>query len=242
MDIRAALAKAPSAQKFATTLIEGYLSPAFGARSKSEIDLLVFTSLIEAKALDPSEPVYNIARALNITPARVRSLILNWQLRSTPLEADMRGQIVDALKRTRFSNDGTLLTFGIESPLLREEVTARLKRKGVFPDASFSKELVKLPVESFVEFLDDLVDDETKKAVRKTLVTDKGLPDKSFKGFATGLLGKLGEKAAGEAGGAIAKEVAGPAAKKAIQFLAGILTGNADNATKSITKDDFFDV
>ena len=55
-----------------------------------------------------------------------------------------------ALKKTRFSKDGTLLTFGIESPLLKEEVTARLKRKGIFADAAFSRELVKLPVEAFV--------------------------------------------------------------------------------------------
>jgi hypothetical protein len=68
---------------------------------------------------------------------------------------------VVALKKTRFSNDGKLLTFGVESPLLKEEITARLKRKGVFPDASFSKELVKLPVDAFVEFLDEIVDDET---------------------------------------------------------------------------------
>ena len=127
--------------------------------------------------------------------------------------------------------------------MLKEEITARLKRKGVFTDASFSKELVKLPVEAFVEFLDDIVDDETKKQVRATLVKDKQLPDRSFKALAIGVLGKLGEKVAGEAGKELAGEIVGsvakPAAEKAVGFVMGLLTGDAKSATKGITKDDF---
>ena len=52
-----------------------YLALAFGARSKSEIDLLVFACLIEAKAVDPSEPVYEMSgpstsRRRRFAPAR----------------------------------------------------------------------------------------------------------------------------------------------------------------------------
>jgi hypothetical protein len=78
--------------------------------------------------------------------------------------------------------------------LLREDIIARLKRKGVFADASFFKELVKLPAEAFVEFLDEIVDDDTKKQVRTTLVKDKQIPDTSFKAIATSLLVELGKK------------------------------------------------
>ena len=124
--------------------------------------------------------------------------------------------------------------------------SARLKRKGVFPDAAFSKELVKLPVEAFVEFLDDIVDDRTKKEVRNTLIKDKQLPDTSFKALATGVLAKLGEKVAGEAGKELAGEIVGkvakPAAEKAVGFLTGLLTGDAKGATSKLTKDDFIDV
>jgi hypothetical protein len=238
IDIKAALSKPANATKFAAAFMPAYMSPAFGARSKTEIDLLVFASLIEAGAVDPEAPAYDIARALNITPARVRTLVLNWQLRSMPAQADLRSAIVEALKKTRFSNDGKLLTFGIESPLLREDVTARLKRKGVFPDASFSKELVKLPAEAFVEFLDEIVDEETKKQVKAALVKDKQIPDTSFKALATGVLVTLGKKAAGEAGGALADKIAKPAAEKAVSFLMGLLTGDARGATRSLAKDD----
>ena len=233
------LAKAGSAAKFGDTFVKEYVSPAFGARSKSEIDLLVFTCLIEAGAIDPDAPVYDIARLLNITPARVRNLLLNWQLRSTAPDGDLRDRIVRALSRTRFSKDGTLLSFGIENPLVREDIAARLKRKGVFTDASFSRELVKLPVETFIEFLDDIVDDDTKKQVVKALVRDKQIADKSFKGLAKAVLGKLAEKVADEAGKEIAKdfvgEIATPATQRAIGFLTGLVTGNAKGATKGIT-------
>jgi hypothetical protein len=225
------LSKATAAQEFTASFIEGYLAPAFGARSKSEIDLLVFASLVKAKAIDPASPIYDLARNLNVTPARARALVLNWQLRSPDLQGDLRPLIVAALQRTRFSKDGTLLTFGIENPLLKEDVAARLKRKGIFPDASFARELVRLPVEAFVEFLDDVLDEDTKKAIRGTLVKDKQLPDKSFKALAIGVLGKLGEKVAGEAGKEIAGSIAGkavkPAADKAIEFITGVLLGDA---------------
>ena len=52
-------------------------------------------------------------------------------------QGDPRAAIVAALKKTRFQRRRQTTTFGIESPLLKEEITARLKRKGVFTDASF---------------------------------------------------------------------------------------------------------
>jgi hypothetical protein len=233
LDIKAALSKHADAAKFAVPFIAGYLSPAFGARSKAEIDLLVFTCLITADALDPQMPEYEIARALNITPSRVRNLILNWQLRSTPKDGDLRGAIVEALKKTRFSNDGKLLTFGIESPLLKEDIIARLKRKGVFPDASFSKELVKLPVDAFVEFLDEIVDDTTKKQVKDTLVKDNQIKDKSMKGLAIAVLTTLGEKFAGEIGKDMMGDLAKPFAEKASGFITALLAGNVKGAFKA---------
>ena len=63
---------------------------------------------------------------------------------------------------------------------------------------------MKLPAEAFIEFLDEIVDEETKKQVRATLVKDKQIADTSFKALATGVLVALGKKAAGEAGGALA--------------------------------------
>ena len=216
-DIRTLVQKPAAAIAFATVFVDGYLTPAFGARTKSEIDLLVLGCLIKAGALDPGAPVYDLARALNLTPTKIRSLILNWQLRLNGRGLDLREALVQALEKTRFAKDGSLLTLGIENPLLREEVEARLKRRGVFADASFSREIVRLPVDAFAEFLDDLVDEVTKHELRKRLVEDHQLPDRSFKALVVGLLSKLGEKVAGKAGEAIAGELLVPFEKQGVE-------------------------
>lgn len=245
-DVRVAMQRLAAAKAFSTMFVDGYLTPAFGARTKSEIDLLVLGCLINAGALDPGAPVYDLARALNLTPTRVRSLILNWQLRSTGRALDLRGALVQALSKTRFAKDGSLLTFGIENPLLREEVEARLKRRGIFADASFSREIVRLPVDAFAEFLNDLVDEATKHEVRRRLVEDHQLPDRSFKAVVAGLLSRLGEKVAGKAGEAIAGDlVAGPAGSaiesvtdRLAAFLSGVFRGDTAAAFAVVRPDE----
>lgn len=234
IDIFSSIQDPEKARAFTAKFLPQYLAPAFGARSKSEIDLLVFTCLVEAEILDPNAPIYDIARAFNLTPARVRTLLFNWQLRAT---LDVQAAIVQMLRKTRFAKDGTLMTFGVESPLLREEIVARLKQRGVFADASFAKEIVRLPVEAFVGFFDEFVDDETKQKLKEHLVDDKLLADKSFKAIVFGVLGKIGEKVAGEAGKAVAgavadgaKEALAPAAAQLSEFLVSLLAGDPRTA------------
>ncbi|WP_454851852.1 hypothetical protein [Rhizobium binxianense] len=219
-----------AASQFARKFLDAYLQPAFGARSKAEIDLLVFDCLVGAGIVDPFGPLYPLARLLNVTPQRARNLVFNWQLRTMPAGDGLREPLIRALQSTRFSRDGTLLTFGIESPLLKEEVTARLKAKGYFADASFSREIVRLPVEAFVEFLADLLDEETKKAFRDRLVRDRQLPEMSFKAIATGVLARFGESMMG----AISRELAQIIVGKTSDFLGGLLTGNVDEAVRSL--------
>lgn len=234
------------ATTFATGFVEQYARPAFGSRSKSEIDLLVFSCLVQAGVIDPSDSLYDIARTLSVAPSKVRTLVLNWQLRSTSTTKDLREDLIAALQKTRFAKDGTLMSFGVESPLLREDVRARLRKRGVFADASFSAELVRLPVESFVEFLDDLLDAETKAGLQRILVKDKQLPDRSFKALATGVLLKLGEKVAGKAGeelaGAIAQRAGEAVLKPAIErlsgFLASLLRQDPKGAASMLSDDD----
>jgi hypothetical protein len=246
-DVIKAIQDPKAGAAFAAAFVGGYLAPAFGARSKTEIDLLVFTCLIDAGAIDPAGPIYDIARAMNITPTRVRTLIFNWQLRSTASGVDLGAQLVAALRKTRFGKDGTYLTFGVESPLLREEITARLKRKGVFADATFSREIVRLPVDAFVEFLDDLVDDSTKTQLRKILVADKQLPDHSFKALAIGVLSALGEKVVGTVADDVVKgavdgvgdAIVKPAIERMGSFLSGLLSGDAAAAAGPLVHTDF---
>jgi hypothetical protein len=194
------LERPESATAFAAHFVEGYLTPAFGSRTKTEIDFLVFASLVRAGVMDPTSPLHEIARALNVTRGKARSLVLNWQLRSNPGRRDIDRGLRAVLATARFSKDGTLLVFGVENPLLREELDAMLKRLGIFADASFSGELIRLSPSAFVTFLDDFLSVSEKEAARRRLVADGQIPNQSFKAMLGSAIARLAEGVAGEVG------------------------------------------
>lgn len=216
------------AAQFARRFLETYLAPAFGAISKSEVDNLVFGLLVEAGEIDASAQAYEIARALNVTPAKARNLLFQYQLRRAPDGNEIARQLSQAISNVRFAKDGDLLTFGIESPLLREELRSRFKKIGVFTDASFSAEIVRVPVAQFVEFMDSFFGAEHKAKLTAKLVKDRQIEDKSFKAVATKVIKGLAGKALGKAGDAVvdgAADVLGP-------FIKALFAGDADQARK----------
>ena len=220
------LDKPHNATLFARKFLEGFATPAFGAISKTEVDNLVFALLVEIGSLDPNSQIYEIARDLNVTPSKARNLLFQWQLRNVADADALKDDLVAALRSVRYTKERDLLAFGIESPILREELRSRLKRMGIYADASFSSEIVRLSVKHFVDFLDALLDEPTKKAMQEKLTKDGHLTDKTFKGVAFRILKGIATKAIGQAGGEIAEEF-GDAAK-------GLITGAADLVQNAI--------
>ena len=214
------------AKRFSIGLVEGFARPAFGAISKSEVDNLVFALLIEAGAFDPKSQAYEIARDLNVTPTKARNLLFQWQLRSLGDGSALKDDLIAALGTVRFAKEGNLLVFGIESPLLREELRSRLKHMGVYADASFSAEIVRLSVKHFAEFLDSFLDRETKKAMHRALIEDGQIKDKSFKAVAFRILKGVARKAAGEVGDELT-DVFGEAVR-------GLVSGDADSVKRAV--------
>ena len=189
------------AKSFCIELIKAYTTPAFGAISKTEIDNVVFGLMIKSGLIDLKLQVYEIARKLNITPTKTRNLLFQWQLRNSNDSEKLKEGLREALQSVRFGKDGSFLVFGIESPILREELRSRLKKQGIFADASFSSEIVRLKVEQFVEFLDDFLNEETTKKMREALVKDGQVKDPSFKASAIRIMKHFAEKAIGPDGG-----------------------------------------
>ena len=218
---------------FYENFIKTFATPAFGAISKTEVDNLVFRLLIDARALDPESQVYEIARDLNVTPAKARNLLFQWQLRSMGNGDNLKNDLVAALKSVRFANNGDLLSFGIESPLLREELRSRLKRRGVFADASFSSEIIRISVNHFVEFLDDFLSDTEKEEMHQALIKDNQLQDKSFKAVASRILRGVAKKLASEAGAEL-YDLFG-------DIVQGLITGDADGVKERVVGVDLSD-
>ena len=221
------------ARQFSQKFVEGFARPAFGAISKTEVDNLVFGLLIEIGALDPKSQAYEIARDLNVTPAKARNLLFQWQLRSMGDGTALKDDLIAALRTVKFAKEGDLLVFGIESPLLREELRSRLKRMGIYADASFSTEIVRLSVKHFADFLDAFLDQEIKKAVHEALIKDGQIKDKSFKAVAFRILKGVAKKAAGEVGDELA-DLFG-------EIVQGLVSGDADSVKGAVEGIDLHD-
>lgn len=74
------------------------------------------------------------------------------------------------------------------------------------------------------------------KEIIARLTKDKQLKDKSFKAVAGGVLGKLGEKVAGEVGKEVAADIVGAAAPVAREFggfLFGLLRSKGEEAAQA---------
>lgn len=151
-DIQAILEDHGNGAAFARGFAETYFSQAFGILPKSEIDLLVFKLLVDAKAINPEGSIFSIARALNITPAKARNILFQYQLRFVDgPTAD--AMILRTMASARFSVSGNNLVFGIESPLVRAAIQAKLRENGVFADISLSGEILHLPLDHFAHFI-----------------------------------------------------------------------------------------
>lgn len=131
---------------------EFYTTPAFGARSKSEIDLKVFELLRERGDID--DDYYNVSRKLKITPTRAKNLILNAKLRRESGNYDEK--FIDLLKNLKFKisvNSNEIILLYVPDILFREHIKAILKQKGIIWDSSFNSEIVKIRLDDFLDIV-----------------------------------------------------------------------------------------
>jgi len=156
------------AADFARSFLASYLTPALGVLSKTEVDLLVFSRLVEAGAIDPDGPSFTMVRALNITPQRVKSLLFSYQLRNVS-EAETDAAILRALDKARYRKDGDDLAFGIESPLVRTALSAKMREQGVFADISLSGDILRVSPDQFGDVIAALLPEDLAKALAKKL-------------------------------------------------------------------------
>lgn len=167
-DLRTLLKQPAHSTPFVETLVDGYFGTAFGALPKTEIEQLLFTAMIRAKAIDPDGPIYDIARALRIKPDKVKTLLFQHQMRHME-DADIDTKILDTLARAKFSVEGGRLQFGVESPLVRTVIDAKLKQAGIFSDISLSGDILKVPANQLGDFVRVFLTPERAKALEKKL-------------------------------------------------------------------------
>lgn len=156
-----------------TEFFEFYTTPAFGARSKSEIDLKVFELLGKCGWID--DDYYNVSRKLKITPTRAKNLILNAKLRaeSKPNTEKMYNAFLKKIKELGYRTDSknnSIIIFSLPDMLLREYLKFKLRSVGKIWDSSFNSELVRVSVD---DFLDIVSDADLKRQIKRQDVRNK---------------------------------------------------------------------
>jgi hypothetical protein len=181
-EVRDRLASKGIAEEFSREFSKIYFAQALGSLPKNEIDLLVFTLLINLKVLSPDSSVFSIARALNITPTKARGLFFQYQLRHLD-PAQTEKMIAGALAKAQFSVDEKRISFGIESPLIRAVIDNKLKEHGIFADISLSGEILRVPLVQFDQFIGLVMGQEKSKELEKALKADGYLKKSSLNAF-----------------------------------------------------------
>ena len=190
-EVRELIGKGPAAEAFAKGFGESYFAQALGVLPKTELDLLVFRLLIEGGVIDPNGSIFTMARALNVTPAKAKGLLFQYQLRCMD-EVEAEKAVLDSMARARFTVDDKRLSFGIESPLARATIDGRLKALDVYADVSLSGDILKVPLHQFDLFITGLIGEERARELERALKKDGHLKDGSLRAH----LKKYGAEAA----------------------------------------------
>ncbi|MCZ2126971.1 MAG: hypothetical protein LC099_04260 [Anaerolineales bacterium] len=210
-DVRAAL----------NLILEAYLSPAFGALPKREVDLLIYNALVKIGYIEESPKLYSLVTNLRVTRSKARSLLYEQELRKlTTQELDRR--ILEFLKRPIIQKESELFLLEIENPLVIDHLRAKVQALGYASDGSFSPSLVRLSDAAVIALIDEMLDKHTKSAVKAQLVK-AGFPDKSFKGILKDVLKAVGKKVADNVGSDVTERVLSPIIDGAFEIIPKVI-------------------
>lgn len=197
-----------------------FLSPAFGAKPKAEIELTVLNLLISIGAIRKNPSSYELASALKITKQKARTIIYNQELRTrTPdeLDQEIRTLLLNPVIQKRRNGFAMM----VESPLVLEHMRAMLQMKGHFTDGSFSPNVVTLNAGAMAALIEFFLIGKQKKAAEGVL-RKAGAKGSSLSELLTSTLEKLVERYADDARDAVING--------ASDLIVHILDGTIENA------------
>jgi hypothetical protein len=222
MDIKRITKKAGDAKckEALEKFLEDFLSPAFGAKPKGEIELAVLNLLISIEAISKNPSSYELASALKITKQKARTIIYNQELRTRThdeLDQEIRILLLNPVIQKRRNGFAMM----VESPLVLEHLRAKLQKQGHFTDGSFSPNVVTLNAAAMAVLIEFFLSGQQKKAAKEVL-REAGAEGSSLSELLTSTLEKLVERFADDARDAVIKG--------ASDLIVHILDGSIENA------------
>lgn len=209
MDIKLIINALPEAKAKAVLaqLLERYLTPAFAALPKNEVELLVLDALEQVGAISADPQLYELVSKLKVTRAKARRLIYDRELRHSS-STDLDAKVKALLKRPLLQKQGELFVLEVENPLVSDHLRAKVQQLGYVSDGSFSPSLIKLGLEAITALIAALLSAGEQEQVRLALVA-AGAPDGSLKGVLKATLKKVASKVAADSGEALMDKAAG---------------------------------
>ena len=150
-------------------MAECFLNNNFGSVSKSDLELIFFSVLMEHLQANhlPADD-YTISNILGITQQRVRNLKIKNQLRNQ-YAYDWKAELVRLTKNARYSDDDRYITISLDNPILMIEIQHFIEDKGGMVDFALNPKLLKMPTCDFAVLLLEVGIAKDEKAVWKLL-------------------------------------------------------------------------
>jgi len=103
-------------------LLTRYMSPAFSALPKQEIDLVVLNGLEQLGYVSAYPTLYEVVQRLRVTRAKARNLLYDRELRRIDAQ-QLDEKVREALKNPVVQKQGDLFLLQIENPLVADCLT-----------------------------------------------------------------------------------------------------------------------
>ncbi|WP_411369186.1 hypothetical protein [Pseudidiomarina salilacus] len=201
-----------------TYFLQSYMTPAFGALPKNEVELIVLNVLEKLNAIDEEPELYELVSKLKVTRSKARGLIYDRELRRSS-EKELDEKVKALLKKPLVQKNGDLYVLEVENPLVSDHLRSKVQKLGYVSDGSFSPSIVKLGLDAVAALIESYLTEQERDDVKGALVA-AGAPDISFKGVIKATFKKVAGKVASDTGEALME--------KASDFISPIIDAGVD--------------
>ncbi|HBC05373.1 MAG TPA: hypothetical protein DC015_14535 [Aequorivita sp.] len=202
--------------------LQQYMTPAFGALPKNEVELIVLNVLEKLKAIDEEPELYEFVSKLKVTRSKARGLIYDRELRRSS-EEELNDKVKSLLKRPLIQKNGDLYVLEVENPLVSDHLRSKVQKLGYVSDGSFSPSIIKLGLDAITALIESYLSAQEKDDLKAALVA-AGAPDTSFAGILKATFKKVASKVASDSGEALMD--------KASEFISPIIDAGIELVTE----------
>jgi hypothetical protein len=157
-----------NAKEVLADLLNSYLTPAFGALPKKEIDIKMFQILQKVGYIANNPEIFDLLSNLKISRAKARNLLYEVKMREAS-EEDLKVELKGILSSATFLADNDKVMIEISNLFLKDYVKQILKKNNIITDDSFSTELIKMPPKAYLLLVATYCDEKFIKELKSEL-------------------------------------------------------------------------